>query len=168
MAARHQEQNYGPATVSSSLTPDSFNLLKHAQKAEEGKKHKSINWRSSEPDEPSHAHGTMRPYGPLHEGSSSDFPSDLLELDDYDLVADEGDTRTEKALANPYTRLREFDPVEVLKGKQYVRDQWTSRKKRRKRITATNRSTREPRLFPASIRNHPGIQTAREYWEANL
>ena len=151
MAQRHQERNYGPATASSSLTPDSFRLLKHIKGVEQGKKKKTVGWARDEPEEPSEDAGDMRPgYDdapvPLHVENASRFPSELIETNEV-----------EEALATG--QIRQFTEHEVKEGKRFVREQWTSRKPRGKKIPATNRSTRQLSLFP---------QTAREYWEVNL
>ena len=152
IAARDQERNFGPATVSSHLTPDSFGLLTKIAEVEKDKETKTVAWEPNlAPKEPELDTGEMRPlYNTgVHEDSDSDFPSQMLELDEVDYN-----------LASPRASgLTQFTEAEVKEGKRFVREQWTSRKPRGKKIPATNRSTRQLSLFP---------QTAREYWEVNL
>tara|TARA_Y100001949_G_scaffold146848_1_gene130570 strand:+ start:3019 stop:4026 length:1008 start_codon:yes stop_codon:yes gene_type:complete len=150
MAERHQSQNYGPADVSHSLTPDSYGLLKRIQGAEAGKKYKSVAWKKGyEPDEPSEDYGEMRVDDPIHSSVHADWGSPLMET-----------ANVEDNLAHPKdSGLVKFTEAEVKEGKRFVREQWTSRKKRGKKIPATKQAGTQLNLFP---------QTAREYWEANL
>lgn len=127
MAAVHQAKNFGPAIASSSLTPDSFGLLKHIQKSEKGKANQSVRWHRGEaPNEPSEDHGDMRPAAagrtvPIHEHHlAADFPSIMINA-----------TEVEHHLANPKSRLVQFTETEEKEGKRFVREQWTNLKKKK-------------------------------------
>jgi len=159
MAERHQVRNFGPATVSSHLTPDSFGLLTKIAEVEKDKENKTVAWGyGGQPTKATEPAGEMRPgeedhHGnresvPLHEEGQSDFPSDMIKTENVEHYLDLAEGG-----------ITQFTEAEVKEGKRFVREQWTSRKPRGKKIPATNRSTRQLSLFP---------QTAREYWEANL
>ena len=142
VAARDQARNFGPATVSSSLTPDSFGLLTKIAEVEKDKESKTVVWDPGyTPEEPELTWGQMRPVANegVHEDSSgSNFPSQMLELDEV-----------EYNLAAPrHSGLSQFSEAEVKEGKRFVREQWTSRKPRGKKIPATNRSARQLSLLP--------------------
>ena len=142
VAERHQTRNFGPATVSSSLTPDSFGLLTKIAEVEKDKESKTVVWDPGyTPEEPELTWGQMRPVANegVHEDSTgSNFPSQMLELDevDYNLAAPR------------HSGLSQFSEAEVKEGKRFVREQWTSRKPRGKKIPATNRSARQLSLLP--------------------
>ena len=159
VAERHQTRNFGPATVSSSLTPDSFGLLTKIAEVEKDKENKTVAWGyGGQPTKATEPAGEMRPgeedhHGnresvPLHEEGQSDFPSDMIKTENVEHYLDLAEGG-----------ITQFTEAEVKEGKRFVREQWTSRKPRGKKIPATNKSTRQLSLFP---------QTAREYWEANL
>ena len=142
VAARDQARNFGPATVSSSLTPDSFGLLTKIAEVEKDKESKTVVWDPGyTPEEPELTWGQMRPVANegVHEDSSgSNFPSQMLELDEV-----------EYNLAAPrHSGLSQFSEAEVKEGKRFVREQWTSRKPRGKKIPATNKSAKQLSLLP--------------------
>ncbi len=165
MAERHQTRNFGPATVSSSLTPDSFGLLTKIAEVEKDKENKTVAWYGKQPTEATEPAGEMRPgpedYDgsrqsvPLHEEGLSDFPSDMIRTENVEHHLDVGD-------------IRQFTEAEVKEGKQFVRDQWTNIKKRGKRNARMPRQlTRDQAL---GIANPPQQtlmpRTIQELWGA--
>jgi hypothetical protein len=139
VAARDQARNFGPVEVSSSLTPDSFRLLTRIEEVEKDKKTKTVVWDfGNKPEEPQLPWGDMRPSaneGVHEDRTGSNFPSQMLRIDevDYNLAS---------------RRLTQFTEAEVKEGKRFVREQWTSRKPRGKKIPATNKSAKQLSLFP--------------------
>lgn len=139
VAARDQARNFGPVEVSSSLTPDSFRLLTRIEEVEKDKKTKTVAWEPGDkPKEPWLRWGDMRPTsneGVHEDHTGSGFPSQMLRIDevDYNLAS---------------RRLTQFTEAEVKEGKRFVREQWTSRKPRGKKIPATNKSAKQLSLFP--------------------
>ena len=165
MAERHQTRNYGPATVSSSLTPDSFGLLTKIAEVEKDKENKTVAWYGKQPTMPTEPAGEMRPgpedYDgnrhsiPLHAEGLSDFPSDMLRTENVEHHLDVGD-------------ITQFTEAEVKEGKQFVRDQWTNIKKMGKRNARMPRQlTRDQAL---GIANPPQQtlfpRTTQELWGA--
>ena len=142
IAARDQARNFGPATVSSSLTPDSFGLLTKIAEVEKDKESKTVVWDPGyTPEEPELNVGEMRPIANerVHEDSmGSNFPSQMLEVDEVDY----------NVASSRASGLTQFTEHEVREGKRFVREQWTSRKSSGKKIPATNKSARQLSLFP--------------------
>ena len=142
IAARDQERNFGPAAVSSSLTPDSFGFLTKIAEVEKDKESKTVVWDPGyTPEEPELNVGEMRPIANegVHEDSmGSNFPSQMLEVDEVDY----------NVASSRASGLTQFTEHEVREGKRFVREQWTSRKSSGKKIPATNKSARQLSLFP--------------------
>jgi hypothetical protein len=144
IAARDQERNFGPATVSSSLTPDSFGMLKHIEEVEQGKNKKTVAWEPGyTPEEPELGVGLMRPVANqgVHsqgEGSTHNFPNQMLEVDEVDYN-----------LASPQqSGLTQFTEAEVQGGKQFVRDQWVRSRGKKDKARPSRQLNRQQELFP--------------------